>query len=103
MAQPRCRLLMSAMSPTLCCSRSTRGVHGVFNVTGQEVSFRDFLEACRSATHSNAEILWVPQAFLEKQGPQDWHRDYPYFAPQSDKPNFYRVSSRKARAAGWET
>jgi 2'-hydroxyisoflavone reductase len=80
-----------------------RSVHGVFNVTGKEVSFRDFLEACRSATHSSGEIVWVPQAFLEKQGPQDWHRDYPYFAPQSDKPNFFRISTQKARAAGWET
>ena len=79
------------------------GAHGVFNVTGEQVSFRDFLKACRSATHSSGEIVWVPQTFLEKQGPQDWRRDYPYFAPQSDKPNFYRVSSRKARAAGWET
>jgi 2'-hydroxyisoflavone reductase len=80
-----------------------RGAHGIFNVTGEEVSFRDFLGVCRSTTHSGGEIVWVPQSFLEKQGQQDWRRDYPYFAPRSDKPNFYRVSSRKARAVGWET
>jgi 2'-hydroxyisoflavone reductase len=80
-----------------------RGVHGVFNVTGKEITFRDFLETCRSASHSNAELVWVPQAFLEKQGQQDWRRDYPYFAPQTDKPNFYRISTQKARATGWET
>jgi 2'-hydroxyisoflavone reductase len=78
-------------------------LQGAFNVTGPEITFRDFLETCRSAVHSDSELVWVPQDFLERQGQQVWSRDYPYFAPATDRPDFYRVSNRKALASGLRT
>jgi 2'-hydroxyisoflavone reductase len=76
---------------------------GPFNATGPQISFRAFLEACASATHSDAKLIWVPQSFLERQGESNFSRDYPYFTPPNDLSNFYRVNNRRAVLAGLHT
>lgn len=77
-----------------------RRPHGAFNVTGPQISLREFLAACASAAHSEAELVWIPQAFLERHGEANFARDYPYFAAPNDFPNFYRVSNQRALMAG---
>ncbi len=85
-----------------------RSIYGTFNLTGRSISFRQFLEGCKSATHSTAELVWIPEAFLHEQGlyPQDvsnWFSNFPYWRPGSKRGNFARISSQKAFDAGWET
>ena len=83
-------------------------IYGTFNLTGRPMSFREFLEGCRSATHSDAELVWIPEAFLREQGlaPQNlanWLIYFPYWRPQPSGSNWARISSQKAFATGWET
>lgn len=78
-------------------------LHGTFNVTGKEMSFRTFLEACKSATHSTAELVWIPEQFFHQNNPENWYRNYPFYRPGSARPNFFRVSSQKAYDNGWQT
>jgi len=83
-------------------------IYGTFNLTGRSMSFREFLEGCKSATHSDAELIWTPASFLQAQSlaPQNlpnWFLNFPYWRPEPSRGNFARVSSQKAFDAGWET
>jgi 2'-hydroxyisoflavone reductase len=85
-----------------------RTAYGTFNLTGKRMSFREFLEGCKSATYSDAELVWIPEAFLHEQGlaPQNlanWLIYFPYWHPQPSGANWARISSQKAFAAGWGT
>lgn len=82
-------------------------IYGTFNLTGKPMSFRQFLDGCKSAVHSDANVVWIPEAFLEKHGlyPQngvDGLSNFPLWRPVSAG-NFFRISSQKAFDAGWET
>jgi len=81
---------------------------GTFNLTGRAMSLREFLNGCRSATHSDAELVWIPEFFLREQGlaPQNlanWFLPFPYWHPQPSGGNFSRIRSEKAFNAGWQT
>ncbi len=83
-----------------------RSIYGTFNLTGQPMTFRQFLGGCKSATHSSAELVWIPEPFLRAQGltPQNlpnWFRNFPYW--NSDPARQGGQTSQKAFAAGWET
>lgn len=83
-------------------------LHGTFNLTGRSMSFREFLNGCKSATHSDAELVWIPESFLREQGlaPENlanWLLPFPYWHPQPSSRNFARISSQKAFDVGWET
>ncbi|MGO8790977.1 MAG: NAD-dependent epimerase/dehydratase family protein [Terriglobia bacterium] len=86
-----------------------RSLFGTFNLTGRPMSFRDFLEGCKSATHSEAELVWIPKAFLHEQGvaPQpgvsNWVLNFPYWRPAPGMRGFAQISSEKAYQAGWIT
>jgi 2'-hydroxyisoflavone reductase len=45
---------------------------GTFNATGRTVSFGDFLETCRRVAGSDAELVWVPSAWLLAAGVTPW-------------------------------
>ncbi len=45
-----------------------RSLFGAFNLAARPMSFRDFLSGCKSATHSDAEFVWIPESFLREQG-----------------------------------
>jgi 2'-hydroxyisoflavone reductase len=83
-----------------------RSIFGTFNLTGHTLAYRDFLDQCRSAVHSNAELVWIPESFLRQQMPEanlpNW-RYFPYWRIGSLRPNFSRISSQKAYDAGWVT
>jgi 2'-hydroxyisoflavone reductase len=84
-----------------------RSLYGTFNLTGRPVSFQAFLDGCKSATHSKSELVWIPEAFLRKQGLDQphWSTNFPlWFSPsQPGDQNLFRVSSQKAFDAGWKT
>lgn len=86
-----------------------RSLFGTFNLTGRSMTFREFLEGCKSATHSDAELVWIPEAFLHEQGvaPQsgvkNWFLNFPYWHPEPSMRGFAQISSQKAFQAGWIT
>jgi 2'-hydroxyisoflavone reductase len=70
---------------------------GVFNVIAPPVSLVDLLEACRSASGSDATFAWAPPAFLRAQGVEPWS-DLPLWLP--DDPGANRFDPGRALAAG---
>jgi nucleoside-diphosphate-sugar epimerase len=51
-----------------------RSIYGAFNLTGRAMMYREFLNACKSATHSDSELVWIPLDYLRMQGilPEDF-------------------------------
>jgi hypothetical protein len=45
-----------------------QSLYGTFNLTGKPMSFREFLEACKSRTRSDAKFTWIPRDFLHEHG-----------------------------------
>ena len=45
---------------------------GVFNATGEGVSWRDVVETCRTVADSDANFVWVDGDFLVEQGVEEW-------------------------------
>jgi 2'-hydroxyisoflavone reductase len=80
-------------------------IFGTFNLTGMPISFREFLTGCKSATNSEAELVWIPKSFLQTQGMDtpDWSSNFPLWQSDSVQENFFRISSKKAFDAGWKT
>jgi 2'-hydroxyisoflavone reductase len=76
-----------------------RGLAGVFNATGEIVSFRIFLDTCRRVTGSGATLVWVPTERLLTAGLDPW-MGIPLWiaAPGWEAAN--RVEIKRARAAG---
>ena len=77
------------------------GLGGVFNATGSTMPLSVLLDACRSVTGSDAELLWVPTAELLAAGLAPW-MGVPMWiaAPGWDAAN--RVPIDRALEAGLE-
>jgi len=86
-----------------------QSLSGVFNLTGKTMSFREFLEASKNATNSDASLTWIPQQVLHENGLetdgelQTFAGNFPFWIPEPNSQGLYRVSSAKAFAAGWRT
>jgi len=84
-------------------------LYGTFNLTGRSLTFRQFLEACKTATHSDATLVWVPQEFLHQHGLEadtvlhTFAGNFPFWRPDPANRGLYQVSSEKAFRAGWQT
>jgi 2'-hydroxyisoflavone reductase len=88
-----------------------RSLYGDFNLTGEPVSFRQFLERCNRATRSDTEFVWIPREFLHEQGLDPVSFDspnipsylgnFPFWHPEPGRVGFFQISSRKAFDAGW--
>jgi 2'-hydroxyisoflavone reductase len=84
-------------------------LYGTFNLTGREMTFREFLEACKSATRSDAKLTWIPQGFLHDHGLEPdavlhvHGGNFPFWRPDPFHRGAYQVSSEKAFRAGWRT
>ena len=82
---------------------------GAWNLTGKPMTFRNFLEQCKSITASAAEFVWVPQPFLSSHGLKTdkeldvYAGNFPFWRPEPDLGNIFRVSSAKAYGVGWTT
>jgi len=86
-----------------------RSLYGVFNTTGNSISFRDFIDVCKKATNSDATFTWIPQQFLHEHGLESdgalhtFVGNFPLWVPEPEHQGLYRVNSAKAFAAGWQT
>jgi 2'-hydroxyisoflavone reductase len=87
----------------------TKSLYGTFNLTGKLLTFRDYLEATKAATHSDATLTWIPQQFLHEHGLEpdsvlNTRAGYfPSWSPEAQDQGVCRVSSEKAFRSGWET
>lgn len=86
-----------------------RSLYGTFNLTGRAITFREFLNACKTATRSDAEFVWIPQDFLHQHQLETdvalglFAGNFPFWRPAGAKPGLYQVSSEKAFRSGWRT
>lgn len=84
-------------------------VYGLYNLAGKSMMFREFLDACKSATRSDAKLVWIPREFLHQQGLEPdsvlhtFAGNFPFWRPDASNAGLYRVSSEKAYRAGWRT
>jgi 2'-hydroxyisoflavone reductase len=80
-----------------------------FNLTGRAMTFREFLDACKAATRSEAQFVWMPQDFLHQHGLETdfalklFAGNFPLWRPVGAMPGLWQVSSEKAYRAGWQT
>jgi 2'-hydroxyisoflavone reductase len=86
-----------------------RTLYGTFNLTGRAMTFREFLDACKAATRSEAQFVWIPQDFLHQHGLETdfalklFAGNFPLWRPIGAMPGLWQVSSEKAYRAGWQT
>lgn len=86
-----------------------RSLYGTYNLTGNSISMREFLEACKLATRSDANFVWIPAQFLHEHGLDSdavlhtFAGYFPFWRPDPSNQGLYRVSSQKAFQAGWRT
>ena len=73
---------------------------GIYNVAGNSIPFRRFLETCVDVTGRNADARWLPEAFLREQRVEPF-MDLPLWIPEHEDPGFFRISSEKARSVGF--
>jgi 2'-hydroxyisoflavone reductase len=84
-------------------------LYGTFNLTGNVMTFRDFLDACKNATRSDARLTWIPTEFLHRHGLEPdavlhtFAGNFPFWRPDTSNQGLYRVNSEKAFRAGWRT
>jgi nucleoside-diphosphate-sugar epimerase len=74
---------------------------GVFNANGPDypLSMQDLLNACREASGSDAELVWVSERFLEENGGGPWI-EMPLWVPEEELPGFFKFDVSKAISAG---
>ncbi len=88
-----------------------RSIYGTFNLGGRRMPFRSFLDDLKSATHSNADLVWLPESFLEEQGVflqtlSNWLLNFPYCRSDReilDGESKGQISDQNAVDAGWQT
>lgn len=76
------------------------GTTGVFNATGpaQPITMGDVLDACKSASRSDASFTWVDETFLLERQVAPWS-ELPLWVPADDS-GLHRSKIDKALAAG---
>ncbi|HJP68908.1 MAG TPA: hypothetical protein VJ846_08415, partial [Sphingomicrobium sp.] len=78
-----------------CVEHSRRGI---YNTGAHPVSFRRFIDACRTAVGGRAQAIWVGREFLtEQEGVK--YENLPYWNP--DIPGLETASTAKVERAGW--
>jgi 2'-hydroxyisoflavone reductase len=75
------------------------GTSGVFNLTGTPVPFGIFIDRCKTATHSDAEPVWISSQRLVAAG-VDPGMGIPLWVAEPGYDAFNNVDSSRAAAAG---
>jgi 2'-hydroxyisoflavone reductase len=79
------------------------GETGIFNADGMPgtVNMQALLEACKSASESDAQFVWASDEFLVKNNVGAW-KEMPLWIPETDPDaaGFFSISVDKALAAG---
>ena len=84
-------------------------LYGTFNLTGKPMTFRGFLDACKAATRSDANFIWIPRQFLHEHGLEPdsvlhtFSGNFPFWRPAGESQGLYQISSEQAYRAGWRT
>jgi 2'-hydroxyisoflavone reductase len=81
------------------CVEQSRG--GIYNTVSEPLPFRAFLAESSSAIGGKAKLVWIDSDFLRNDQHVKTFDNLPYWNP--DRPGFTRISSTKARAAGFGT
>jgi 2'-hydroxyisoflavone reductase len=82
---------------TFAVHAAERGIGDAYNIAAPPVvTFGSMLEACREATGSDAEFVWVDDDVLTAQGVRQW-TELPLWRTF---PGTWRVSAERALAAG---
>jgi Nucleoside-diphosphate-sugar epimerases len=81
------------------CVEQSRG--GIYNTVSEPLPFRAFLGESSSAIGGKAKLAWIDSDFLRNDQHVKTFDNLPYWNP--DRPGFERISSTKARAAGFGT
>lgn len=82
---------------------------GAWNLTGEPMTFRAFLHQCNVITRSRAQFIWVPHDFLTSHGLKTdyelkmYAANFPFWRPEPQLANIFRISSKKAFGVGWRT
>lgn len=81
-------------------------IFGTFNLVETFRTFREHVDCCKAATHSNTEFVWIPRDFLEANGlPPSGENGKPdYFRgwrPDPARKGLFEMSNAKALSVGW--
>jgi 2'-hydroxyisoflavone reductase len=76
-------------------------VSGVFNAVGpaEPCPIGDVLESCKTVSGSDAEFIWVPQAFISTHEIAPW-TEFTLWIPEAEGGGMSRISNERAKAAG---
>jgi 2'-hydroxyisoflavone reductase len=74
---------------------------GTYNMGRRTITFREFLDACGTATRSDADFIWIPRDYLASCGLQPGI-DFPYWSDEAIK-GALEISCQKAFDTGWTT
>jgi 2'-hydroxyisoflavone reductase len=75
------------------------GLSGVFNATGETLTFEGLLDECRRVAGSGAEIVWVSRDHLLASGVGEW-MELPLWIASPEFSGMSRADISKAVAAG---
>ena len=75
---------------------------GTFNTTAPPLSFAEFIDACRTATQSDAKLTWLDKDFLYAQDIEAFSQ-VPLWVPVEEDPGFFQISNDKANREGFVT
>jgi nucleoside-diphosphate-sugar epimerase len=80
----------------------TRGVAGIFNVTGETVLFPEHLDVARAVAGHTGPVVRADQRWLLAQGVREWmgERSLPLWLADPDWIGFNARDNSRARAAG---
>ena len=74
------------------------GLHGVYNATGETITFEQLLDECRRIS-DNADIVWVPSERLVASGVGEW-MELPLWIVTPEYSATHRTDVSKAKRAG---
>ncbi len=78
-----------------------RRLSGVFNAAAPPLGFAEFLDVCRTVTHSDARLSWIDKDYLYSQGIEAFTQ-LPLWVPIEEDPGFFQISSEAAVREGFE-
>lgn len=73
---------------------------GLYNVTGDPITFEKLLQECQKVCNSEATFTWISEDFLIENQVQDWVELPLWLSYKRNMPGFLNVSIEKAQQTG---
>ncbi len=73
---------------------------GIFNATGQKMTFETFLAECQEVSKTAVNVEWVSEDFLLEHKVQDWTELPLWVSKERNMPGFLSINIDKAVSAG---